>query len=334
MRAEFQIKLVVPAIRNELAKAVLKQKMLPIDKTRVPIPADRQTVLELFYAIPMIERGRPLMAEIMWVLHGRPELERHEKILPDYCYHIFDVFKKTYFKGLPSLSDSVSVTDQNRLATAQTIAEAKQALNVDWVSMGKMFGIGMRCLRFAELEAGDNLNQEGFGDLSTEKAKEICTVIMGHPWVADNWARIENESEDQIFTGLLNQSIESGVKSLQALQPRMEGYAYQWSPAAMSEFAQGLAEGTVNFMDADGQLVGESQRSGIYVFLLLVWPEIKVMLESSPRRTLRDLHEWMEPFMRWGLTAYVDIDYVRDVCAPPPSGIGLILRPLKTAASA
>jgi len=41
------------------------------------------------------------------------------------------------------------------------------------------------------------------------------------------------------------------------------------------------------------------------------------------------LHEWLQPFMRRDVITTIDIETLRDVCAPPPSGIGLSLRPLK-----
>ena len=77
--------------------------MAQIEMTREPSPADKQTVKELFYAIPMMERGKPIVPEMIWVLQGCPELERHERILPDYCYNIFDVLRRTLFRGLPLL---------------------------------------------------------------------------------------------------------------------------------------------------------------------------------------------------------------------------------------
>lgn len=98
----------------------------------------------------------------------------------------------------------------------------------------------------------------------------------------------------------------------------------------MAELNKGMAEGMTSFVDVNGEFAHESNRSGIYILLLLAWPEIKAMLESSPKKTLSDLHEWMQPFMRIGVTAYIEIETLRDVCAPAPSGIGLSLRPLKT----
>jgi hypothetical protein len=63
---------------------------------------------------------------------------------------------------------------------------------------------------------------------------------------------------------------------------------------------------------------------------LLAWPEIQTLLETTPKKTVSDLHEWMKPFMRVGITAYIEVNTLRDVCAPPPVGIGLSLRPLKS----
>ena len=85
-------------------------------------------------------------------------------------------------------------------------------------------------------------------------------------------------------------------------------------------------------MDEHGQLVGETNRSETYIFLLLAWPEINAMLAASPQKTLTDLHTWMLPFMRVGVTPYLDIEQLRDVCAPVSQrGIGLSLRPLRKA---
>lgn len=106
--------------------------------------------------------------------------------------------------------------------------------------------------------------------------------------------------------------------------------AYLWGPAALADFNKGLAAGLNGFLDEDGRLAGESVRANIYWFLLIAWPEIKAMLESNPRKTVTDLHEWMLPFMRRDMCSLIDLDSLRDVCAPMPSGIGLQLRRLSS----
>ena len=256
---------------------------------------------------------------------GRQDLDQHEKNLPDYCYNIFDVFQKTYFRGFPLVSETVQVTSEAGLESAKTIEAAKKVVRLNWKNLGRIFGIAARCFRYAELEARDDLKNEGIDD-----PKTLCTVIFGKQWVMENQAKIISESLDVLLSESLNQLIQPQVAVLNAMQPKWGALAYQWSPAAMAELNEGMAEGMTRFLDENGQLAGESRRAGIYNFLLLAWPEINAMLRSSPKKTISDLHEWMQPFMRLGFTAYFEIETLRDVCATPPSGIGLKLRPLKS----
>ena len=141
---------------------------------------------------------------------------------------------------------------------------------------------------------------------------------------------LQNEPPEKVFAVMLNQYLAPWIAQIQTLQPQFNGLAYQWSAAAMDEFNQGFADGFNAFMDVSGQLVGESGRAGTYGFLLFAWPEIRAMLESDPRKTMSDLHEWLKPFMRRDIITYIEIETLRDVCAPPPSGIGLSLRPLNS----
>lgn len=300
--------------------------------TRAPNETDRLIVRELFSAMPLIERGKPILAELSWVLQGRKDSDQHRQMLPDYCYNIFDVWLKTYFKGIPSLADTVAITDQAGMATAKTLEATKQVLRLDWRNLGKVVGIVIRCVRFADLEAEAQVKSDGFDNSTDAGTKEsLIGMIMGRQWVQENQNIISCQPTSALFTGLLNESTAASVETLANSRVNFGALAYQWGPGAMAEFNQGMAEGVTSFLDEHGQLAGESSRSGIYAFLLLVWPEIKVMLEASPKKTLSELHDWMRPFMRVGLTAYIEIETLRDVCAPPPSGIGLSLRPLKSA---
>ena len=299
------------------------------DLRREPNESDRIAVRDIFYQIPILQRGEPIVLEMLWVLLGRQNPEQHKDLLPDYCYNILDVFRKTYFKGFPLLSETVLVTDQAGLVAAKSVEAAKKVVRLDWRNLGKLVGIGTRCVRFAELEAKDELDNEGFAKLTPEKVMRLFTLVCGNKWVAENQSKLEAEVTETILTELLNQHIASWITKIPAMLPKWNSLAYQWSAAAVAEFHAGVAEGTNCFLDVKGKLAGESGRSGIYVFLLLVWPEIRAMLESRPRKTLTDLHKWMQPFMRAGLTAYIEISTLRDVCAPPSQfGIGLRLRTL------
>ncbi len=106
--------------------------------TRAPSSADKHMVREVFYTTPFIERGQPFLPEMLWVLQGRQDLERHQKSLPEYCYNIFDVFQRTYFKGFPLLSETVQVIDPAGLETARTTEAVKKVLRLDWKNLGRM----------------------------------------------------------------------------------------------------------------------------------------------------------------------------------------------------
>jgi hypothetical protein len=275
--------------------------------------------------MPLIERGSPLMAELTWVLQGRQNPEQHVKILPDYCYNIFDVVQKTVFRAFPLLSDTLLVMDKAGAESAKTIEAAKKVIRLDWGNLGRATGLVHRCVRYAQLEAKESIDGDAF---TPEKARELYTVVFGRRWVEENEAKIGVESPGKLVSDMLNQLFSSAVATVEKQKPYLESLAYQWSPEAMIQFNAGRAEGMTAFLDGDGELAGESARAGIYAFLLLAWPEIRAMQESQPRKTTTDLHEWMLPFMRVGVATYLEIDELRAVCAPPPKGIGLAIRPL------
>ena len=230
----------------------------------------------------------------------------------------------------PSQTSFIS-GDHAALAEAKTIEAAKKVVQMDWRNLGKACGIGMRCLRFANLEAEKGVDGEGLDHLPAEKAKELFTVIFGRPWVEQNSSRIASDNPDKILADALNQYIMPFLQEMTSKQAMMSSIACQWSPAAMTEFHAGFVEGLEGFLDENSQLVGETNRSGMYAFLALAWPEIKTMLESNPRKTLSDLHAWMLPFMRMDVATYLDIEKFRNVCASPAQyGIGLSLRPLES----
>ena len=283
----------------------------------------------------MLERGKPLFNELLWVLSGCPDENLHAKNLPDYCYNIFDAVRKTRFKNFPAVTDIIYVPDQAALAEAKTIEAAKKVIQIDWRNLGKTCGIGMRCWRFAKMEAEDGVDGEGFDDYSPEKVKELFVVIFGKRWVEENAGKIASKNPDQILADALKQFIDPWLEDVLAKGAMFTSIACQWSPTAMQEFHEGFAEGLNVFIDENGRMAGETDRSGTYAFLALAWPEIKAMMESGPKRkTLTDLHQWMLPFMRMEVTPYLDIDTFRDVCAPPKQyGIGLSLRPMKLRSS-
>lgn len=292
-------------------------------------PNDRETVKEFFRRKSFYERWLPVVREMIASFGTQSTSSPAPKALPDYCYNIFSMYRRTYFRGLPTLAETVSVTDKARLARAKCIAEAKQVLEINWRALGKAIGIWSRGIRFFDLEAEPSLENDGILNLPLKKQKEISELLFGKKQLK----ALKEFENSQILRAALKKlgkkKIDELGKTLAKVSPEWVRLAYQWSPGAMAEFSAGMAEGQLSFLDKDGQLAGESTRANIYNFLLMAWPEIKEMLEAKPSKTMSDLHLWMQPFMRQDLMSSIDIETLRDVCAPPPSGIGLSLRPLK-----
>ena len=289
--------------------------------------ADRQILFELFHAKSIVERFAPAFSEMLWVLSGSPNPDQHSKPLPDYCYNILEVFRKTYFKHFPATSDVVLATEPTALAQAKTLEAARPVVRFDWNAMARTIGMGLRCLRFAQMEARSEADFIE-SDASPERKKQLFAIVFGLEWVRQNEIRISTEPPDKIIFDQLNAFLSPWLAKFPEVQSNWETLAYEWSSQAFVEYNQGMADGMTDFLDENGQLAGESERAGIYAFLLMLWPEIRAMQAAKPRKTLTDLHECLKPFMQAGLIPAMDIDYFRDVCAPPQSGIGLSLRPL------
>jgi len=252
--------------------------------------ADKQLVRQIFFTVPMVERGKPIIAELTWFLLDCQDSKAHANILPDYCYNIFEVFRRTLFKGFPKLKDTVQIIDPAGVPTAKTLEEVKKVIRIDWKNIGRGFGIMARCIRFAEYESEEEINRDEVGEPTPQENEDTFRIICGAQWVAQNQMLIKNEPFERVIQKLLLEHVASALKPLENLKMDFNGLAFQWSPAAMTELHEGFAEGFNSFIDEVSQLAGESPRTGIYGFLLLVWPEIKAMLESNPRKTLTDLH--------------------------------------------
>jgi hypothetical protein len=240
--------------------------------SRKPTASDQKKFWDLLYAMPMIERGKPLVKEMFWMLQLHPMTNA----LPAYCYRILEVFRKTYFKNFPALSDTVAIVDEVAAREAKTLEAAKKVMRIDWVKLGFVVGVATRCVRHAEwevaAEAGD------LGKCAIEETKDICALLFGRQWVEVNSADITAKPLNDLIAEHLNRYLEPFIAQHAETGPKVGLLAYQWGSEAMTGFYKGMAEGMVGFLDESGSLVGESNRAGIYLFMLLVWPEIREMM--------------------------------------------------------
>lgn len=271
-----------------------------------PSQSYQELLDDLLGRMPFEDRWKPVIEELKWVIGGCKNPAEHHKLLPDYCYEILDVWRRTLFKNLPSLDDALFVT---RNADGKSVKE----LRIDWRCLGRAISIGERGLQFFDTEAIPQLKTDGLLDLEPEKEKKALRMIFGDHWL-----------KQRVFKLLVrpHPCLKKLVEKCRNLyfQVKIFGFskwgrlAYRAGPKALAEFKAGVAEGQVGFLDGNGQLVGESNRARNYEFMLLVWPEIKEMLQRDPLPTRTEVFDWTKPYTKADLCSFIDIDQFRDFC--------------------
>ena len=263
-----------------------------------------------------MERWEPVANELNWFINGRPNEEQHQKILPDYCYNIFDLYKRTIFKAFAPISEVIIIKDKERAATCKTIEEAKQIMTIDWEKLGSVFSIGERGLMFFENEAEQKLKKDGLWDLTPKQNDDIYKLIIGERWMKKKTAEIQAKELDKPLEEILEKHRTSLEETTKKAVPEWHQKAREWDPEAMTKFHAGVAKGSVGFLDKDGELKGEGKikLSETYEFLLLAWPEIEWMLRAKPPKTRNQLWEWLLPFSYARWIEIQDLEQLNRLC--------------------
>lgn len=258
--------------RNESDQDVKKEtKQAGTNKDQNQTIPQTDSLAQFFDRMPFLERIGPALAEMGRMLCADEDGHEAGGELPEYYHHIVAVFRRTYFKHFPSLAD---------------LAGGGTGEGPDWRRLGKLIGIGLRCLRFGRHE----LEQAG---LSPEQGKEFLQMFLG--------GQLPGPDEAVNRADTICEAV-----------PEWNRLAFQWGPEAMAELNAGVAEGIEGFLNEAGELAGESNRANIYWFLLLAWPEIKEMQQAA--KTRRDFAAWLEPFARAGVITAMDLDQLYHLC--------------------
>ena len=131
-------------------------------------PACKEPIRELLVRKPLIERVGPVLADLLWTIQGEKRAGRGGKPLPAYCYNIFKIMRKTYFKILP---------ESERLAPCGSKEQ-------DWNALGKVVGAGLRCLSFGEFDLEGILKGES---LPAKERADLLGAISAIPaWLNGN----------------------------------------------------------------------------------------------------------------------------------------------------
>lgn len=251
------------------------------------------------------------MQELRWVLSGKLNPETHEFILPAYCYKILDKLALTLFQVFPKFGETVFCPDPSKLAHVKSYAEAKQFFDMDWYRFGKLIGVLRRMVRYLELEIEDQVKQDGMWELEPGKEKDVIAII-GSQWLEQKGVPLANLPAGNLVPSLIQAFTSTAPdKDFQQIWSQV---AFQWGPEAMSEFNRGIADGLKGFMDAAGQLVGETTRTENYYFFLMLWPEIKAMLAENPLPTRPEVFERLRSLNQTGFICLPTIDNFNDFC--------------------
>jgi len=243
-----------------------------------------------------MERWDPVTKELKWVIGGRPNAAQHEKILPDYCYNIFDLYARTIFKTFTPLSEVLTITDKKLAATAKTVEEGRAAMKIDWEKMGSVFSMGERAMMFFLNEAEPWLKREGLLDLPPKKDDEIHHLLFGDRWMKAKLAEIQALDKAKPAEEIIEKQINALEETTKKAVPEWHQKAREWEPGATTKFHTGAAKGSAGFLNQAGELHGEKKikHKNTYEFLLICWPEIEEMIKAKKR--MEDLWNWLLPF--------------------------------------
>ena len=263
-----------------------------------------------------MERWEPVCNELKWVIGGRASEQEHQKILPDYCYNIFDLYKRTIYIEFAPITDVITIKDNQRAATCKTVEEAKQVMTVDWNKLGSVFSAGERCTMFFENEAEPLLKQDGLLDLSSEQDKEIYELFIGDRWMNKKLAEIQAHDPSKPVEEIIEARLTALQETTKKAVPDWHQKAREWEPGAVTEFHKGVAKGSAGFLDKAGELKGERKikLKETYEILLICWPEIDEMLKAKPPKTRNQLWDWLRPFSYAQWIEIQDLDQLNRLC--------------------
>ena len=278
--------------------------------------AARQKLHGLLLGKPFLERWQPVMTELQWVLLGRLNASEHRKLLPDYCYNIFDLHGRTLYGSLFTVPETFQCKDPQKLADCKTVAEAKPVLNSDWEKAGSVSAAGLRTLQFSEQELEGKLLELGMSDLSEKQMEEFDRLLASKTWLDEQFSKTQTGESGKSAEEICETLIKTQAETIRHLGPYLEKIAFEWGPDALDGLKKGEAKGTTGFLDVEGNFKGERKlkHPETYELLLIVWPEIEAMLKSGPPKRMEDLWNWLAPFSYAGWIEITDLDQLVSLC--------------------
>jgi hypothetical protein len=281
------------------------------------IQADaRKRLQDLLTRKSFAERWAPVARELLWIIHGKPDQLGHKNLLPDYCYNILELQKRTVYKAMPTFPEVISV-DKDKVATCKTPGEAKPFTKINHDQLGAVVGVGLGGGNFFAHGLEKVLQKEGVSDLTPQEISEIGKYLGLQRCEQNKTAAQALDPRKPIEELLEKPPKESGQQtgdsvSLYQLMALVSG------TEQTALLHQGIAKGVSGFVNDEGDLVGASKLKlgQTYDFLLVMWPEIDAMLKANPPKRMEDLWDWLTPFSHAGWIEIKDLDQLVSLCRP------------------
>jgi hypothetical protein len=278
----------------------------------------RKQVLEMLAQKSFFERWLPIVNGIQSQLLGFPFEKGNEEALPEYCYNILELYRRTIFRTMPRTFEAIKVYDQQKLAGCKTMEEAKAFVFVNWKKLGMISGSVVRTVHFFDREMELAFQKFGFDDLPNNEQEGFEKLFFSGPWFEKQQAILQTREPGKSAEEISNAFFNSQVEGAKLLGPAAANLAYEWGANALEELKSGEAKGAAGLLDADGNLKGQRKirQRFTYVMLLFAWPEIDAMLKSQPPKRMEDLWNWLTPFSEAKFIEIEDLDQLVSLCRP------------------
>jgi hypothetical protein len=257
----------------------------------------------LFSQVSYADRWHPIALELDWIITGKPDEADHKKLLPDYCYSILELFRRTIFNGLSKPSEVIRP------------ANGKTAVEVDWKRLGMALGIGMRGMQFFDQQLEGELKELELEKLSPGEAEEVGMMLGVDKFIADLAKKLGLEPNSPAWEQYIESALNKLGEKLESVE-RLHEKAFESGPAALEAFTVGSGKGIGAFLTPECDLRGEGKlkMAETYWMLLLTWPEIGEMLRAQPPKRMEDLWDWLTPFSYAGWIEIQDLDQLVSLC--------------------
>ena len=214
------------------------------------------------------------------------------------------------------MSEVVSFKNKKRALKCKTVADAKKEMTIEWEKLGKVFSMGERCQMFFEYEMESEIKKAISLKRNKKREAEVFEMMFGDCWMEKKLAEIQARDPGKPVEEIIDINLAALEERSKKAVPDWHNKAREWEPGAVKKFHTGVAKGSEEFINSEGQLKGEEKLKlrETYEFLLIAWPEIEEMLKVKPPKTRNNLWDWLKTFSYARWIEIEDLDQLNRLC--------------------